>query len=369
MIDLPIRKLHGPGPSPVSDSVLRALSLPCIGHMDPQFMRIMNEVREMLQAIFRTKNEMTLACSGTGSAGAEMLMDNLVEPGDVCLVGVNGVFGGRLAEKARRAGGVVHTMEAPWGYVFDQDAIIEKVQELKPKLVAFVHAETSTGAHQPFDRLAGPVHQHDGLLVMDCVTSLAGLPVEIDKWEIDAAYSGTQKCLSCPPGLSPVTLSDRAMLKAKQRKSPVNSWYLDLGLVGNYWSGNRAYHHTAPVNMNFALHEALRLVLEEGLENRFARHVRVHEKLKAGLLALGFTYASDPEHSLPMLNLVNIPEGVDDEAAMRRRLLDDFNLEIGGGLGKLAGKCWRVGIMGHGAREENVDVILDAFSQVLGRHA
>jgi alanine-glyoxylate transaminase / serine-glyoxylate transaminase / serine-pyruvate transaminase len=369
MIDLPIRKLHGPGPSPVSDSVLKALSLPCIGHMDPQFMRIMNEVREMLQAVFRTENEMTLACSGTGSAGAEMLMDNLVEPGDVCLIGVNGVFGGRLADKARRAGGVVHTMEAPWGFVFDQEAIIEKIHELKPTLVAFVHAETSTGAHQPFDRLASAVHQHGGLLVMDCVTSLAGLPVEIDHWEVDAAYSGTQKCLSCPPGLSPVTLSERAMHKAKSRKSPVNSWYLDLGLVGNYWSGNRAYHHTAPVNMNYALHEALRLVLEEGLENRFARHKRVHEKLKAGLLAQGFTYASDPEHSLPMLNLVNIPEGIDDEAAMRRRLLDDFNLEIGGGLGKLAGKCWRVGIMGHGAREENVDGILDAFSQVLALQA
>jgi len=337
--------------------------------MDPEFMRIMNEVREMLQQVFRTENEMTLACSGTGSAGAEMLMDNLVEQGDVCLIGVNGVFGGRLAEKARRAGGVVHTMEAPWGYVFDQDEILEKVNELKPTVVAFVHAETSTGAHQPFDRLATAVHQHGGLLVMDCVTSLSGLPVEIDKWEIDAAYSGTQKCLSCPPGLSPVTLSERAMHKAKNRKSPVNSWYLDLGLVGNYWSGSRAYHHTAPVNMNYALHEALCLVLEEGLENRFARHQRVHEQLKKGLLEQGFTYASDPEHSLPMLNLVNIPEGIENEAAMRRHLLDEFNLEIGGGLGKLAGKCWRVGLMGHGAHESNVNDILHAFSQTLAVQA
>jgi len=337
--------------------------------MDPEFMRIMNEVREMLQQVFRTENEMTLACSGTGSAGAEMLMDNLVEQGDVCLIGVNGVFGGRLAEKARRAGGVVHTMEAPWGYVFDQDEILEKVNELKPTVVAFVHAETSTGAHQPFDRLATAVHQHGGLLVMDCVTSLSGLPVEIDKWEIDAAYSGTQKCLSCPPGLSPVTLSERAMHKAKNRKSPVNSWYLDLGLVGNYWSGSRAYHHTAPVNMNYALHEALCLVLEEGLENRFARHQRVHGQLKKGLLEQGFTYASDPEHSLPMLNLVNIPEGIENEAAMRRHLLDEFNLEIGGGLGKLAGKCWRVGLMGHGAHESNVNDILHAFSQTLAVQA
>ncbi len=367
MLELPVRKLHGPGPSPVSESVLKALSLPCIGHMDPEFMRLMNEVRSMLQKVFRTENEMTLACSGTGSAGAEMLMDNLVEPGDVCLVGVNGVFGGRLAEKARRAGGIVHTMEAEWGCVFEPDAIIGKVHELKPKLAAFVHAETSTGALQPFDQLAPAVHQHGGLLVMDCVTSLSGLPVEIDAWGVDAAYSGTQKCLSCPPGLSPVTLSERAMHKSKNRKTPVNSWYLDLGLVGNYWSGSRAYHHTAPVNMNFALHEALRLVLEEGLENRFARHSKVHEQLKAGLIEQGFTYASDPDHSLPMLNLVNIPEGIEDEAAMRRRLLDEFGLEIGGGLGKLAGKCWRVGLMGHGAREENVAMILDSFSQVLSR--
>jgi alanine-glyoxylate transaminase/serine-glyoxylate transaminase/serine-pyruvate transaminase len=333
--------------------------------MDPEFMRIMNEVRSMLQQVFQTENAMTLACSGTGSAGAEMLMDNLVEPGDECLVGVNGVFGGRLAEKAKRAGGTVQKMEADWGSVFDQDAIIAKVDELKPKVVAFVHAETSTGAHQPFDRLAAAVHRHGGLLVMDCVTSLSGVPVKIDEWGVDAAYSGTQKCLSCPPGLSPVTLSERAMHKVTNRKSLVNSWYLDLNLVGNYWSGNRAYHHTAPVNMNFAIHEALSQVLEEGLEARFTRHRMVHELLKTGLAKLGFTYASDPEHSLPMLNLVNIPAHVQDEAAVRRRLLDEFDLEIGGGLGKLAGKCWRIGLMGHGARPENVDYILKSIEKVI----
>jgi len=339
--------------------------MPCIGHMDPEFMRVMNEIRQMLQQVFQTENEMTLACSSTGSAGAEMLMDNLVEPGDSCLVGINGVFGGRLAEKARRAGATVDAIEADWGYVFDQDAIIEKVNELKPTIVALVHAETSTGALQPFDRLAEAVHRYGGLLVMDCVTSLSGLPVKIDAWGIDAAYSGTQKCLSCPPGLSPVTLSERAMHKVNQRRSPVNSWYLDLTLVGNYWSGSRAYHHTAPVNMNYALHEALRLVLKEGLETRFARHQRVHESLKAGLLQRGFSYASDPDHSLPMLNLVNIPAGVADEAATRRRLLNEFNLEIGGGLGKLAGKCWRIGIMGHGATQESVDAILEALDVAL----
>ncbi len=365
MLSLPVRRLHGPGPSPVAPAVLQALSLPCIGHMDPEFMRVMNEVREMLQQVFQTENQMTLACSGTGSAGAEMLMDNLVEPGDRCLIGVNGVFGGRLAEKARRAGGEVHTLEAEWGQVFETDRLLAEIERLQPTVVALVHAETSTGALQPFDQLAEAVHRHGGLLVMDCVTSLSGLPVLIDEWGIDAAYSGTQKCLSCPPGLSPVTLSPRAMEKVKRRRSKVNSWYLDLTLVGDYWSGSRAYHHTAPVNMNFALHEALRLVLEEGLEARFARHRQAHEQLKRGLLDRGFSYASDPDHSLPMLNLVNLPAAIADEAAVRRRLLDEFNLEIGGGLGKLAGKCWRIGLMGHGATEESVTAILDAIDAVL----
>ena len=365
MLNLPTRLLHGPGPSPVAPSVLEAIALPCIGHMDPQFMRVMNEIRAMMQQVFQTENEMTLACSGTGSAGGEMLMDNLVEPGDTCLIGVNGVFGGRLAEKARRAGGSVQTIETDWGKAFDQDVVIQRIEETKPDMVALVHAETSTGALQPFDRLAEAVHRYGGLLVMDCVTSLSGLPVKIDEWQIDAAYSGTQKCLSCPPGLSPVTLSERAMNKVNNRQTPVNSWYLDLNLVGNYWSGSRAYHHTAPVNMNFALHEALRLVLEEGLEARFERHERVHRQLKQALLERGFSYASDPEHSLPMLNLVQFPKSVTDEAGARRRLLDEFNLEIGGGLGKLAGKCWRIGLMGHGAREENVAAILQASDAVI----
>lgn len=365
MLDVPIRKLHGPGPSPVAPSVLEALAKPCIGHMDPEFMRVMNEIRQMLQQVFRTENEMTLPCSGTGSAGAQMLMDNLVEPGDVCLIGINGVFGGRLTDKATRAGGVVHNMNAEWGQVFDTDAIIAQIEALKPALVAFVHAETSTGACQPFERLAEATHKHGGLLVMDCVTSLSGMQVEIDAWGVDAAYSGTQKCLSCPPGLAPVTLSERAMHKAQNRNTPVNSWYLDLGLVGNYWSGSRAYHHTAPVNMNYALHESLRLALEEGLENRWARHRAAHERLKAGLTQRGFEYASDPDHSLPMLNLVKIPASVTDEAAARAALLNDHGLEIGAGLGKLAGKCWRIGVMGHGAREENVDEILKCLDAVM----
>ncbi len=364
-LDVPTRLLHGPGPSPVAPSVLAAMARPCIGHMDPEFMRVMNEVREMMQAVFETENEMTLACSGTGSAGAEMLVDNLVEPGDKCLVGVNGVFGGRIAEKCRRAGGVVETINAAWGEPIDEDEFIAKIDDWKPRLVMIVHAETSTGVHQPIDRIADAVHKHGGLFVLDCVTSLAGLPVGIDRRGVDAAYSGTQKCLSCPPGLAPVTLSERAMHKVKNRATKVNSWYLDLNLVGNYWSGNRAYHHTAPVNMNFGLHEALRLVLEEGLENRFARHQRVHEKLKSKLVERGFEYASDPENSLPMLNLITIPARVEGEAALRGRLLREHNIEIGGGLGDLAGKCWRIGIMGHGANEANVDAIVKALDAVM----
>ncbi|MCA9239895.1 MAG: alanine--glyoxylate aminotransferase family protein [Planctomycetales bacterium] len=363
-LELPRRLLHGPGPSPVPPSVLAALAKPCIGHMDPEFMRVMNEVREMLQTVFETENEMTLACSGTGSAGAEMLAANLVQPGDACLVCVNGVFGGRFAEQCRRAGGEVTTLTAPWGAAFDQHEVIAKVDELKPRLVMIVHAETSTGVLQPIDRLGEAVHKHDGLFVVDCVTSLGGLPVQTDLRQIDAAYSGTQKCLSCPPGLAPVTLSERAMHRVNNRRTKVSSWYLDLTLVGNYWSGSRAYHHTAPVNMNFALHEALRLILEEGLETRFARHEHMHQALKRQLCERGYEYASDPERSLPMLNLIKVPTHVPDEAAARRALLETHALEIGGGLGDFAGKCWRIGLMGHGAREENVDAIIKALDAV-----
>eukprot|EP00752_Nemacystus_decipiens_P014507 g12916.t1 len=365
MLTIPKRRLHGPGPSPVHQDVLTALGQDCIGHMDPDFIGIMDEVRTMLQQVFRTNNPMTLACSGTGSAGAEMLMDNLVEPGDVCLIGCNGVFGGRLSDKAERAGGVVHKMEKDWGQVFDIDEVIEQVKALKPALVALVHAETSTGAHQPFQGLADAVHENGGLLVMDCVTSFTGLPIEIDQWGVDAAYTGTQKCLSCPPGLSPVTLSERAMAKVHARKTKCNSWYLDLSLVGNYWDGDRAYHHTAPVNMNYALHESLRRVLDEGLEARFTRHQAVHEQLKAGLLERGFTYVTDEDHILPMLNCVQLPESAGPEGVLRKRLLEEFELEVGGGLGAFAGKCWRIGLMGEGAHEENVDYILQSIDAVL----
>ena len=367
MLDVPQRFLHGPGPSPVHPSVLEAIAKPCIGHMDPVFMRIMNEIREMLQRLFQTGNSMTLACSGTGSAGAEMLIDNLVEPGDVCLVGINGVFGMRLTDKAKRAGGEVHNVNAAWGSIIDVEEVLQQVERLSPKVVVLVHAETSTGVLQPIDKVAEAVHRKGGLFVVDCVTSLGGVPVKIDDWGIDAAYSGTQKCLSCPPGLSPVTLSERAMHKVANRQYPVNSWYLDLNLVGNYWTGSRAYHHTAPINMNYALHQALALILDEGLDACFQRHRAAHDKLRGGLDQRGIEYGSDPLHSLPMLNLIRIPTDVADEAAARKQLLDDFNLEIGSGLGEMAGKCWRIGLMGHGARDENVDMILKALDVVLGR--
>ena len=365
MLTVPQRLLHGPGPSPVAPSVLEALSKPCIGHMDPAFMQIMNEVREMLQQVFHTENPMTLACSGTGSAGAEMLMDNLVEPDYVCLIGINGVFGGRLTDKAQRAGGEVHNMNAEWGSVFEQDAIIEKVEELKPQLVCFVHAETSTGALQPFDRLAEVVHKNGGLLVMDCVTSFSGLPVEIDAWGIDAAYTGTQKCLSCPPGLGPVTLSERAMHKANNRKTKVNSWYLDLSLVGNYWGGSRAYHHTAPVNSLFAMREALRLAVDEGLPARWSRHTNAAEQLWKRLEAADLSLPVALEHRLAPLTVVSIPSNVND-AAVRERLLQTRSIEIGAGLGKFAGNAWRIGLMGANASIERADFIADALIEALG---
>jgi alanine-glyoxylate transaminase/serine-glyoxylate transaminase/serine-pyruvate transaminase len=328
--------------------------------MDPAFMDLMDEMRHMLQQVWRTDNEMTLAASGTGSAGAQMLMDNLVEPGDTCLIGVNGVFGGRLTDKAQRAGGDVTNLTTDWGTAFDLDHVIEKVHELKPTLVCLVHAETSTGVSQPVAGIAEAVHEYGGLFVLDCVTSLSGSELEIDKWGVDAAYSGTQKCLSCPPGLAPVTLSERAMHKVHHRKHKPNSWYLDLNLVGNYWKGDRAYHHTAPVNMNYALHESLRLALEEGLENRWERHRRVHDRLRTGLAEMGITYLTDPAVGLPQLNAVYIPEGVDDKA-VRGSLLKDDGIELGGGLGPLAGKIWRIGLMGYSASDEKVDRVLSAL--------
>ena len=361
----PSRVLMGPGPSDVSQAVLSALAAPCVGHLDPYFLNLMDEVQQMLRQVFQTENKLTLAVSGTGSAGMEACVVNLIEPGDRMLIGVNGVFGGRMTDVATRYGAEVKTIERPFGEVFTSEEIESAVKEFQPKVVGLVHAETSTGALQPIDEISKIVHDAGALLVIDCVTSLGGLPVKIDEWNVDAAYSGTQKCLSCPPGLAPVTFSDAAVAKMDARKSKVTSWYLDMSMVRNYWSdSSRAYHHTAPINMNYALHTALREVLEEGLENRFERHMQNHLALRAGLEALGLQYAVAEEYRLPMLNAVLIPEGVDDKA-VRGRLLNEVGIEIGGGLGPMAGKTWRIGLMGAASTKRNVLLFLAALENCL----
>lgn len=360
----PSRILMGPGPSEIHPSVLAAMAAPTVGHLDPYFLKVMDEVQTMLRQVFQTSNQMTMAISGTGSAGMEACVVNLVEPGDRMIVGVNGVFGGRMADVAGRAGAEVTTLERPFGEVFSAEEVAEAAGRVKPKVVGIVHAETSTGGYQPLEEIARIVHDAGALLIVDCVTSLAGVPVEIDRLGIDAAYSGSQKCLGCPPGLAPVTFGPRALEAMDRRRHKVASWYLDIGLLRNYWGNNRAYHHTAPINMNYAIHQALRLVLEEGLEARFARHALHHRALKAGLSAMQIKYSVDADHCLPMLNSVLIPEGVDD-AAIRGRLLNEFGIEIGGGLGPMKGRTWRIGLMGETAKSSNVLLFLAALEQCL----
>ncbi len=354
----------GPGPSDVPPRVLQALGRPTIGHLDPSFLALMDEIRDRLRQVFATSNEMTLAVSGTGSAGMETVFVNLVEPGDKVLVGRCGVFGGRMADVAARCGAEVVTVDAPWGQPIEPRQLIQAIEQHRPRVVALVHAETSTGAHQPVAGLGDAIHEAGGLFVLDCVTSLGGMPVELDAWGVDAAYSGSQKCLSCPPGLSPVSLSPAAVARLDARKHKVQSWYLDLSLVRQYWGGERAYHHTAPINMLYGLHEALALVLEEGLPTRFERHRAMHELLRDGLARLGIEYVNAPEHRLPMLNAVRVPTGVDD-ALTRRRLLDDYGIEIGGGLGEFRGKAWRIGLMGQTAVRRNVSLLLAALTDLV----
>jgi alanine-glyoxylate transaminase/serine-glyoxylate transaminase/serine-pyruvate transaminase len=359
-IDPPVRTLLGPGPSDTDPRVLAALAKPTVGHLDPYYLRVMDELQAMLREVFRTQNRMTMAISGTGSAGQEAAVANLVEPGDRVLACVNGVFGGRLADMAERAGGEVTKIERPWGEVFTVAEVKDALVRVKPRVVAIVLAETSTGAWQPIEEIAAAVRDAGAMLILDTVTALGGIPVEIDKWGIDAVYSGTQKCLSCPPGLAPVSFSDRAVEKIMARKQKVRSWYLDVSLIANYWGGDRVYHHTAPINMTYALHEALRLVLGEGLESCWARHKRNHEALKAGLSTLGIRYATQAGHELPQLNAVLVPEGVDD-VAVRKALLERFNIEIGAGLGAFKGKVWRIGLMGYGSCPENIAKLLAAL--------
>src|SRR5437879_6222859 len=330
------RILLGPGPSDVHPRVLTAMATPLLGHLDPQFLEIMNETQELLRNTLRTNNRLTFPVSGTGSAGMETCVVNLIEPGDKMIVCVNGVFGQRMTDVAQRAGAAVTTIERPWGEVFDAGQIRDVLKKVRPKVLGIVHAETSTGAWQPLAELGAICHENDTLLLADTVTSLAGVPVEVDVWGIDAVYSGTQKCLSCPPGLAPVSFSPRAVEVINRRKSKVQSWYLDMTMVQRYWGEERFYHHTAPISMIYALREALRIVHEEVLETRWARHMRNHKALNAGLAALGIKYAAREEHQLPSLNAVLIPPGVDD-LAVRKRSLSEFGIDIGGGLADFKG--------------------------------
>lgn len=366
-LEPPARVLLGPGPSMVHPRVLRAMSTPLVGHLDPEFLRIMEETKRLLRGLFQTRNELTIPISGTGSAGMEACFVNLLEPGDEAVVCVNGVFGTRMADIVGRCGATLVEVEAEWGRVVDPADVAAALQRCrKPKLVAVVHAETSTGAWQPIEDLSKLTHDAGALLLVDTVTSLAGCPVDVDGWGIDACYSGTQKCLSCPPGLSPVTFSDRAVAALKGRTTRVQSWYLDLTMIAQYWGAERVYHHTAPINMNYALYEALRLIDAEGLERRWARHRRNHEALKAGLAAIGLHIAAQEGHQLWTLNSIRIPEGVDD-AQVRATLLTDFNIEIGGGLGPLKGKTWRIGLMGESSTPANVLLVLSALERILPR--
>ena len=355
----------GPGPSNVAPSVLEAMSRPLVGHLDPAFVRMMEEIKTMLRQVFLTKNEMTFPVSGTGSAGMEFCFVNLIEPGDDVIISVNGVFGTRMVDVAERCGAKVTKVEAPWGRIIEPQQIADAQKKVsRPKFVAIVHAETSTGALTPVEEISKLAHKAGALMLLDTVTSLAGCPVRIDDWQVDAVYSGTQKCLSCPPGLSPASLSPRALEVARKRKTKVQSWYLDVNLLASYWGQDRAYHHTAPISMNYALHEALRVVLDEGLESRWRRHEQNYLALTAGLKAMGLQIASQAGHQLWQLNAVTVPEGV-DEAAVRKRLLSDFNIEIGAGLGPLKGNIWRVGLMGETSSKANVKAFLSALAQIL----
>ena len=358
------RVLLGPGPSPVHPRVLAALGMPLLGHLDPEFVALMDETQSLLRYVFQTENRLTMAVSGTGSAGMEAVVVNLIEPGDKMLVCVNGVFGGRMVDVAQRAGAEVTAIERPYGEVFDPQEIRDAVRKVGPKLVGIIQAETSTGAWQAIPEIAKIVHEAGAMIAIDTVTGLGGIPVEIDAWEIDAAYSGTQKCLSCPPGLAPVTFSPRAVEVIHARKTKIQSWYLDMTMISRYWGSDRFYHHTAPISMNYALREALALVVEEGLEERIARHGLNHRALKAGLTAMGLSYVTAEGNALPQLNCVRIPEGVDD-LAVRKRLLADWGIEIGGGLGSLKGQAWRIGLMGYGSRQANVTLVLAALETCL----
>ncbi len=364
----PHRILMGPGPSDVPQRILDASARSTIGHLDPKFIDLMDEIKLLLQFAFQTNNRLTMPISAPGSAGMEACFVNLVEPGEKVLVCINGVFGMRMVENVERCGGIAITVNDDWGKPVDPQKV-EDALKADPEIgiLAFVHAETSTGVRSDAATIAAIGKAHDCLVIADTVTAVGGIEVDLDKWRIDASYSGTQKCLSCLPGISPVSFSAEAEAKLTNRKQKVQSWFLDMNLIMAYWEGDagRSYHHTAPINALYALHESLVMLQEEGLQAAWTRHWAMHEKLKNGLRELGIGFLVDPDYRLPQLNVVFIPDGVDD-ASVRNQLLEDYDIEIGAGLGGLAGKVWRIGLMGHSATEENVDACVGALTKIMG---
>jgi alanine-glyoxylate transaminase/serine-glyoxylate transaminase/serine-pyruvate transaminase len=359
------RVLLGPGPSNIHPRVMKAMMSPVVGHLDPDFIRVMEDVKKLLRIVFQTANEITFPVSGTGSAGMETALANLIEDGDEAVVAVNGAFGERLCDAAGRLGAKIHRVEAEWGRIVEPERIEAALKAAnQPKLLAVVHAETSTGAYQPVKELGAMAHRYGALMVMDAVTSLGCVPVEIDRWEIDACYSCTQKGIGAPPGLAPVTFSERAMQVVRHRKRACRSWYFDVAMIERYWGPDRLYHHTAPITMNYAIYEALRIVVEEGLEARFKRHQSNSAALKAGVQAMGLELAAQEGYRLPQLTAVKVPAGIDD-AKVRSELLGLFNIEVGAGLGIFKGKVWRIGLMGESCKRENVMLVLNAFETIL----
>jgi alanine-glyoxylate transaminase / serine-glyoxylate transaminase / serine-pyruvate transaminase len=363
-LSLPERLLLGPGPSNAHPVVLEAMNTSPIGHLDPAFLTLMDEIQSLLRYVWQTQNPLTIAVSGTGTAAMEATIANAVEPGDVVLVGVSGYFGNRLVDMAGRYGAIVQHISKPWGQVFSLAELRSAMEAHRPGILALVHAETSTGARQPIEGVADLCREFDCLLLLDTVTSLGGVPIYLDQWGVDLAYSCSQKGLGCSPGASPFTISDRALEKVKQRSTKVANWYLDMTLLGKYWGSERVYHHTAPVNLYYALREALRLLAEEGIEQSWQRHRKNAEYLWSGLEEMGLKLHVEQEFRLPTLTTVKIPSGVDGKE-ISRKLLNEFDIEIGGGLGELAGKVWRVGLMGFNSRQDTVDRLLEALRKVL----
>ncbi|HXZ89093.1 MAG TPA: alanine--glyoxylate aminotransferase family protein [Candidatus Binataceae bacterium] len=355
----------GPGPSNIHPRVMKAMLSPVVGHLDPDFVRVMEDIKKLLRLVFQTENEITFPVSGTGSAGMETAITNLVEDGDEVVVGVNGVFGERVCDAVGRLGARVHRVESEWGRIVEPERLEAALKAAsKPKLLAVVHAETSTGAYQPVEELGAMAHRYGALMVMDAVTSLGCVPVEIDRWQVDACYSCTQKGIGAPPGLAPITFSERARQAVRNRRQKCRSWYFDLAMIERYWGAERLYHHTAPITMNYALYEALRIINEEGLEARFQRHQANSRALKAGLVAMGLELGAQEGYRLPQLTAVRVPNGIDD-AKVRSELLRIFNIEVGAGLGAFKGKVWRIGLMGESSRRENVMLVLNALETIL----